>query len=155
MMNKKRLPKIGDICYITFKVSETETTEELGYLDISQVEDEVENGFVDEDGNCFEYFFHIPAIDKHFEINQLVSWRDINGWISVEDRLPDMHPHDYYGELSNDILLYGIDDSGSNPHIFIGFMIEGNIFYSNEYGMCGHGNVTHWQPHPPLPKDNL
>ena len=63
-----------------------------------------------------------------------------NGWISVDDRLPDMHPHDYYGELSDDILLYGIDDSGSNPRIFIGFMIKGNIFYSNEYGMCGHGN---------------
>ena len=88
-MKKQLLPKIGDICYITFRVSETETTEELGYLDFSQVEDEVENGFVDEDGNCFEYFFHIPAIDKHFEINQLVSWRDINGWISVDENLPE------------------------------------------------------------------
>lgn len=80
--------------------------------------------------------------------------KENNGWISVDDRLPDMHPHDYYGELSDDILLYGIDDSGSNPHIFIGFMIKGNIFYSNEYGMCGHGNVTHWAPLPPPPITN-
>lgn len=71
-----------------------------------------------------------------------------SNWISVEDKLPDMNSHDYYRQLSDDILLYGIDDSGSTPHIFIGFMIEGDIFYSNEYGMCGHGNVTHWQPLP-------
>lgn len=46
--------------------------------------------------------------------------KENNVWISVEDRLPDMHPHDYYGELSNDILLYGIDDSGSKPTALYG-----------------------------------
>ncbi|KAE9539237.1 hypothetical protein HT665_01405 [Ursidibacter maritimus] len=59
-----------------------------------------------------------------------------NGWISVEYELPNTVPHEYYGELSDEILLYGIDDSGSKSHIFIGFMIDGNTFYSIEYGRC-------------------
>ena len=137
-MKKQLLPKIGDICYITFKVSETETTEELGYLEISQVEDEVENGFVDKEGNYFEYFFHIPAIDKYFEISQLVSWRDINGWISVDETLPEFQG--YY-------LVFC--PYWENKVCSVEFDLDLGDFldFSDE--------ITHWQPLPPLPKDNL
>lgn len=131
MMNKKHLPQIGAICYITFKVSETETTECLGYLDISQVEDEVEDGFIDEDGNYFKYFFHIPAIDKYFEISQLVSWRDINGWISVKDALPEPHKA---------VLVINSED------YFLAAIRSDGEFHLLNYGRIW--DVTHWQPLP-------
>lgn len=134
MMNKKRLPQIGDICYITFKVSETETTECLGYLDISQVEDEVEDGFIDEDGNYFKYFFHIPAIDEYFEISQLVSWRDINGWISVDETLPEFQGYYLvfcpYWENKVCSVQFDLD---------LGDFLD----FSDE--------ITHWQPLQPPP----
>lgn len=136
-MKKQLLPKIGDICYITFRVSETETTEELGYLDFSQVEDEVENGFVDEDGNCFEYFFHIPAIDKHFEINQLVSWRDINGWVSVDKTLPEFQG--YY-------LVFC--PYWENKVCSVEFDLDLGDFLDFS------GEITHWQPLPLPPITN-
>lgn len=78
--------------------------------------------------------------------------KDSNGWFRVKDRLPDLYPHEYYGMFSDHILLYGIYDGGNIPQIFIGYMVKGNIFYSNEYGRCEYGEVTHWQPlpHPPI-----
>lgn len=79
--------------------------------------------------------------------------KENNGWISVKDKLPELYPHTYYGEKSNDLLLYGNYDCDTsiNSAIFIGFMIKGNIFYSDEYGKCETGAITHWQPlpHPP------
>lgn len=78
--------------------------------------------------------------------------KDDNGWFKVKDRLPDMKPHSYYGEKSDSILLYTQVDNGCPYEIYIGYMVKGNIFYSDDFGKFKDGDVTHWQPlpHPPI-----
>ena len=84
--------------------------------------------------------------------------KENNGWFSVKNKLPELYPHQWYGEKSDALLLYGsYDCDASNiSHIFIGFMIRGNIFYSDDYGECEIGYTTHWRylPLPPTETNN-
>lgn len=71
----------------------------------------------------------------------------MSNWIKCSERLPEV-----MGELkmSHSILLYGQEDVFEPFCIFIGYMIEGNRFYSDN-GECE--NITHWQPLPESPKE--
>jgi hypothetical protein len=60
----------------------------------------------------------------------------VNGWISIEDRLP---------ELFENVLT--IDSEGK---IFINWLEE--ITENKSYFAYGGGSVTHWQPLPEPPK---
>ncbi|UKH17981.1 DUF551 domain-containing protein [Actinobacillus pleuropneumoniae] len=73
--------------------------------------------------------------------------KENNGWISVKDKKPELD----CGTKSENLLLYGYK-SGFEDYveIFIGYMINGNRFYSDN-GECG--KVTHWQTLPKPPQD--
>ncbi|WP_081253590.1 DUF551 domain-containing protein [[Haemophilus] ducreyi] len=72
-----------------------------------------------------------------------------NNWVSVKDSLPEINPIYEFFEKTGDCLLYGLEEQDDIPHQFIGYMIRGNRFYS-ENGECY--KVTHWQrlPKPPI-----
>lgn len=71
----------------------------------------------------------------------------MSNWIKCSERLPEV-----MGEfkMSHLILLYGQEYVFEPFCIFIGYMIEGNRFYSDN-GECE--NITHWQPLPESPKE--
>ena len=92
-MDKKQLPKENEICYVTMKIDHNTEIEELGYLTSYPVEPskfKEELGYYDKHMDLFRHLtVTVPIIEWDFSIDNLVSWRGINEWISVDDRLPD------------------------------------------------------------------
>lgn len=78
--------------------------------------------------------------------------KENNGWISIKERLPDMHSHDFFGKISDPILLYGRHPEYNDTRVFMGFKLN-DYFCSNdidhEFDRC---KITHWQPLPLPPK---
>ena len=76
--------------------------------------------------------------------------KENNGWISVDDRLPELNED---GE-SNSVLLYGKQTHDDwMMGTFIGYIMDYEKFYPNE-GHCECYEVTHWAPLPPPPITN-
>ena len=70
-----------------------------------------------------------------------------NGWISVEDRLPDEYKESPFVKIS--ILCNVFYDGIRGMGIY--------YFEEKEWFVCGHNQskpVTHWQPVPPAPAKN-
>ncbi|WGE69865.1 DUF551 domain-containing protein [Actinobacillus equuli subsp. haemolyticus] len=140
----KHLPKIGEICHLTVKPFKNDTQIEcLGYVDChsSGLEIDSEEHFFDEDGNCYKYFVCIPELHQTFSVKQIVSWRPLGGWISVDDGLPEQGAY---------VLV-------CNGRCIVVAKLVGDIWsIPNPMSLSGltvASGVTHWQPLPPRPQD--
>ena len=137
-MNRKQLPKENEICYVTMKIDPNTEIEELGYLTSYPVEPskfKEELGYYDEHMDLFRHLtVTVPIIEWDFSIDNLVSWRGINEWISVEDRLPEPH---------KTVLVIN-----SKEYFLAAISSDGQFYLSNLARVYG---VTHWQPLPLRP----
>ena len=137
-MDKKQLPKENEICYVTMKIDPNTEIEELGYLTSYPVEPskfKEELGYYDKHMDLFRHLtVTVPIIEWDFSIENLVSWRGINEWISVEDRLPEPH---------KTVLVIN-----SEEYFLAAIRSDGQFHLSN---LARVYDVTHWQPLPPPP----
>lgn len=137
-MNRKQLPRENEICYVTIKIDTNTEIEELGYLTSYPVEPskfKEELGYYDERMDLFRHLtVTVPIIEWDFSIDNLVSWRGVNEWISVEDRLPEPH---------KTVLV--INREGYFP---AAIRSDGQFHLPNLAWVYG---ITHWQPLPPRP----
>ena len=152
-MNRKQLPKENEICYVTMKIDPNTEIEELGYLTSYPVEPskfKEELGYYDEHMDLFRHLtVTVPIIDWNFSIDNLVSWRDINGWISVEDRLPDDGQEVLI--VWNGGTRIAIADLVPDGRALFSFRFEhvDNAEWNAIYRYSGE--IKFWQPLPPPP----
>jgi hypothetical protein len=67
--------------------------------------------------------------------------KELDGWISVKDRLPE------HGE-------YVLFHTTSSTFLEIGFLPKDERVWLTHDESYSLSTVTHWQPLPPAPKDN-
>lgn len=74
--------------------------------------------------------------------------KENNGWISVDDRLPNIFDHN--GVMRSDVVIgFGKEEQSNEATYVFVYLINGNRFYS-ENGECYH--ITHWRVLPEPPK---
>lgn len=134
----RQLPRENEICYVTMKIDPNTEIEELGYLTSYPVEPskfKEELGYYDKHMDLFRHLtVTVPIIEWDFSIENLVSWRGINEWISVEDRLPEPH---------KTVLVIN-----SEEYFLAAIRSDGQFHLPNLVRVY---DVTHWQPLPPRP----
>lgn len=99
----------------------------------------------DEERESGYYMAHISHI---IEPPKLV---EVNGWISVKDKLPETKTRFDLIKMSDTVLVFGKDEEGDPNHIFTAYMAGNGIFYASN-GKCHE--VTHWHLLPEPPQEN-
>lgn len=79
----------------------------------------------------------VEAMSKHFGL--------IDGWVSVDDRLPDNCGHNHYS-----VAVLGYCEDTKCIYTLV-FDWEDSSF-RHFYGNCKAHNITHWKPLPQPPK---
>lgn len=92
-----------------------------------------------------------PETGEVFTVHKLVPSRDKNGWISVEEALPEDGENVLFGLLcSSNSERFVLCGSYSHPGDFA--LYQDHRFYGIKEDPHGV-RVTHWQPLPPPPEE--